>query len=172
MRPDVGPGQAFLPPGKLRPNKEFILPVPEKNNNRYGKTEIILSKKNRKLHIRLDKKTITVVSERGQNMCGGIAQLGERLNGIQEVSGSIPLTSTKKIQASDLCQMPFLLPPKPGRDHLFSTALCGLQVGHCPPRTTIFTSPGCMRSHTPLAHFGQMQRIPAWTRKTKIVAAR
>ena len=26
--------------------------------------------------------------------CGGIAQLGERLNGIQEVSGSIPLTST------------------------------------------------------------------------------
>ena len=29
--------------------------------------------------------------------CGGIAQLGERLNGIQEVSGSIPLTSTKII---------------------------------------------------------------------------
>ena len=27
---------------------------------------------------------------------GGIAQLGERLNGIQEVSGSIPLISTKK----------------------------------------------------------------------------
>ena len=27
--------------------------------------------------------------------CGGIAQLGERLNGIQEVSGSIPLISTK-----------------------------------------------------------------------------
>ena len=26
--------------------------------------------------------------------CGGIAQLGERLNGIQEVSGSIPLIST------------------------------------------------------------------------------
>ena len=26
---------------------------------------------------------------------GGIAQLGERLNGIQKVSGSIPLTSTK-----------------------------------------------------------------------------
>ena len=25
---------------------------------------------------------------------GGIAQLGERLNGIQEVSGSIPLIST------------------------------------------------------------------------------
>ena len=28
-------------------------------------------------------------------MYGGIAQLGERLNGIQEVSGSIPLISTK-----------------------------------------------------------------------------
>ena len=31
---------------------------------------------------------------------GGIAQLGERLNGIQEVSGSIPLISTKKTPAS------------------------------------------------------------------------
>ena len=29
---------------------------------------------------------------------GGIAQLGERLNGIQEVSGSIPLISTKKLR--------------------------------------------------------------------------
>ena len=29
---------------------------------------------------------------------GGIAQLGERLNGIQEVSGSIPLISTKSLQ--------------------------------------------------------------------------
>ena len=29
-------------------------------------------------------------------MFGGIAQLGERLNGIQEVSGSIPLISTTK----------------------------------------------------------------------------
>ena len=28
---------------------------------------------------------------------GGIAQLGERLNGIQEVSGSIPLISTTKV---------------------------------------------------------------------------
>ena len=27
--------------------------------------------------------------------CGGIAQLGERLHGMQEVSGSIPLISTK-----------------------------------------------------------------------------
>ena len=31
---------------------------------------------------------------------GGIAQLGERLNGIQEVSGSIPLISTRN---RDLC---------------------------------------------------------------------
>ena len=29
---------------------------------------------------------------------GGIAQLGERLNGIQEVSGSIPLISTKSVE--------------------------------------------------------------------------
>ena len=29
---------------------------------------------------------------------GGIAQLGERLNGIQEVSGSIPLISTRKVR--------------------------------------------------------------------------
>src|SRR5689334_473815 len=28
---------------------------------------------------------------------GGIAQLGERLHGMQEVSGSIPLTSTTKL---------------------------------------------------------------------------
>ena len=31
---------------------------------------------------------------------GGIAQLGERLHGMQEVSGSIPLTSTKNLRAS------------------------------------------------------------------------
>ena len=29
-----------------------------------------------------------------QNYCGVVAQLGERLNGIQEVRGSIPLSST------------------------------------------------------------------------------
>ena len=28
--------------------------------------------------------------------CGGVAHLGERLNGIQEVRGSIPLISTKR----------------------------------------------------------------------------
>ena len=31
---------------------------------------------------------------------GGIAQLGERLNGIQEVSGSIPFISTKRAHSS------------------------------------------------------------------------
>ena len=37
-----------------------------------------------------------MVSDRSQTLRGGIAQLGERLNGIQEVSGSIPLTSTNE----------------------------------------------------------------------------
>ena len=30
-----------------------------------------------------------------KSTCGAIAQLGERLHGMQEVSGSIPLSSTK-----------------------------------------------------------------------------
>ena len=38
---------------------------------------------------------------------GGIAQLGERLNGIQEVSGSIPLISTKRL--AFIRQVSFLL---------------------------------------------------------------
>ena len=40
--------------------------------------------------------TICSRSVKITNASGGIAQLGERLNGIQEVSGSIPLISTKK----------------------------------------------------------------------------
>ena len=42
-----------------------------------------------------------VPSERNKfkaNWLGGLAQLGERLTGSQEVSGSIPLISTKKHQ--------------------------------------------------------------------------
>ena len=35
-----------------------------------------------------------MISQRGNH--GGVAQLGERLNGIQEVMGSIPTVSTKK----------------------------------------------------------------------------
>ena len=40
--------------------------------------------------------TKQVVRRRQIMKYGGIAQLGERLNGIQEVSGSIPLISTNK----------------------------------------------------------------------------
>jgi hypothetical protein len=32
------------------------------------------------------------------NLRGAVAQLGERLNGIQEVVGSIPISSTTKIK--------------------------------------------------------------------------
>ena len=39
---------------------------------------------------------------------GGIAQLGERLNGIQEVAGSIPTTSTTEIKGfRDLAKLFF-----------------------------------------------------------------
>ena len=34
----------------------------------------------------------------GSTQVGGIAQLGERLHGMQEVSGSIPLTSTMSVK--------------------------------------------------------------------------
>ncbi len=40
---------------------------------------------------------------------GGIAQLGERLHGMQEVRGSSPLTSTNYFRSGNIC------PPK----HLF-----------------------------------------------------
>ncbi len=46
----------------------------------------------------LDSRTPRVLYNKIQTQGGGIAQLGERLNGIQEVSGSIPLTSTKRYQ--------------------------------------------------------------------------
>ena len=44
---------------------------------------------------------------------GGIAQLGERLHGMQEVSGSIPLTSTTvasvpRVQAVKRVKVPFV----------------------------------------------------------------
>ena len=48
--------------------------------------------------------------ENASGLGGGIAQLGERLNGIQEVSGSIPLTSTttaKDLDASRGLFLPF-----------------------------------------------------------------
>jgi hypothetical protein len=34
---------------------------------------------------------------RTRSLAGAVAQLGERLNGIQEVRGSIPLSSTRDI---------------------------------------------------------------------------
>ena len=58
--------------------------------NAYG---IRLKKKREKL----DKNPQSVVIA-SPEMQGAIAQLGERLNGIQEVSGSIPLSSTKNIK--------------------------------------------------------------------------
>ena len=40
---------------------------------------------------------------------GGIAQLGERLHGMQEVSGSIPLISTKSLFVLNKCTNPKLV---------------------------------------------------------------
>ena len=54
-----------------------------------------------------DKKHIKTL-DKAQRVCyytqalGGIAQLGERLNGIQEVSGSIPLISTKNLEILEI----------------------------------------------------------------------
>ncbi len=39
--------------------------------------------------------------------CGVVAQLGERLNGIQEVVGSIPSSSTRKFKDSVVIRSPF-----------------------------------------------------------------
>ena len=56
---------------------------------------------------------------------GGIAQLGERLHGMQEVSGSIPLTSTKSKKASiDR----FLSPSSRGLGHRPFTAITGVRI--------------------------------------------
>ena len=51
-----------------------------------------MQKKFRFARKKLAKEKILVYSS---DSFGGIAQLGERLHGMQEVSGSIPLTSTK-----------------------------------------------------------------------------
>ena len=51
---------------------------------------------------------------------GAIAQLGERLNGIQEVRGSTPLGSTNKI--NDLGNFPLALPNKNTLDLLVEGA--------------------------------------------------
>ena len=50
---------------------------------------------------------------RSKTEYGGIAQLGERLNGIQEVSGSIPLISTtfkfRNLLISELFSLYFII---------------------------------------------------------------
>jgi hypothetical protein len=43
------------------------------------------------------------VVETARVNAGGVAQLGERLNGIQEVRGSIPLTSMAEVAAENGC---------------------------------------------------------------------
>ncbi len=62
----------------------------------------IFSKKRKKcLHFG-EKSDIIPLHLRNAQKHGGIAQLGERLNGIQEVSGSIPLISTNQIRRKSL----------------------------------------------------------------------
>ncbi|SCM77781.1 hypothetical protein KL86PLE_60096 [uncultured Pleomorphomonas sp.] len=54
---------------------------------------------------------------------GAIAQLGERLHGMQEVSGSIPLSSTK-LHAKRCCwDLPARLCSPPAQSHLISGRL-------------------------------------------------
>ena len=53
---------------------------------------------------------------------GGIAQLGERLHGMQEVSGSIPLTSTKESSSLPLS------PSSRGLGHRPFTAITGVRI--------------------------------------------
>ena len=45
---------------------------------------------------------IFIILQGAAETIGGIAQLGERLNGIQEVSGSIPLISTRRYARESL----------------------------------------------------------------------
>ena len=67
----------------------------------------IFSKKRKKcLHFG-EKSDIIPLRLRNAQKLGGIAQLGERLNGIQEVSGSIPLISTNQISRKALKTLRF-----------------------------------------------------------------
>ena len=72
--------------------RDIIAPAPKKGNTeKCEKTE-----KNHKIHLTNAPCFAIMQKLSGQRIAyGGIAQLGERLNGIQEVSGSIPLISTK-----------------------------------------------------------------------------
>jgi hypothetical protein len=66
--------------------------------------------------------------------CGAIAQLGEHLHGMQGVSGSIPLSSTKK--AINCC---FLSPSSRGLGHRPFTAATWVRI----PLGTPYLSRGC-----------------------------
>ena len=56
--------------------------------------KLVLKKSKKVLTSRTQIAIISKLSDDSSAEYGGIAQLGERLNGIQEVSGSIPLIST------------------------------------------------------------------------------
>ena len=80
-----------------------IMPFPENNTLFYWTApqasifcmEIILDFLKKPIDIFANHVIIQKLSDTATKY-GGIAQLGERLNGIQEVSGSIPLISTRK----------------------------------------------------------------------------
>jgi hypothetical protein len=73
--------------------------------------------------------TFVLFSDKIHLACGGIAQLGERLNGIQEVSGSIPLISTTKNPASvrtqDFFFFPVVLKPPGCQQNVSTNHLAG-----------------------------------------------
>ena len=58
---------------------------------------------------------------------GGIAQLGERLNGIQEVAGSIPTTSTTEIKGFRNSAKPFFVFSKNFSKNIATAG----SFGHC-----------------------------------------
>src|SRR5690242_2951467 len=62
---------------------------------------------------------------------GGIAQLGERLHGMQEVSGSIPLTSTNP----DVIHRRTQSPSSRGLGHRPFTAITGVRIPVGTPNT-------------------------------------
>ena len=63
---------------------------------KYGSISKIVLKKAKKVLTSRPLVAIMLKLSKTATKYGGIAQLGERLNGIQEVSGSIPLISTTK----------------------------------------------------------------------------
>ena len=66
--------------------------------------------------------------------CGAIAQLGERLHGMQEVSGSIPLSSTTKLPIPDLFKAfspSFLVLPRLGLLVFLLSSFLGSRIRAC-----------------------------------------